>query len=121
MIKISLTNPVECYRPGQLLRGQLKWNNLAEETTKVELRLIWYTQGKGNQDFGIASAKPVFQPSREGQVQFQFKCPSRPFSFSGRLIKLRWALEAIEFPSQNAERQLISISPTGNVVKLHVD
>lgn len=119
MFKISLADSITGFSPGQNIAGKLEWIDLDQDITKVDLRLIWYTTGKGDQDFGIVKSRPEFRPSTSGCMEFSFPCPLRPYSFAGKLIKLHWALEAISFPDQNAERLQISVSPTTDIIQLY--
>ena len=45
--------------------------------------------------------------------------PESPYSFSGKLVSLLWALELVAEPSGDTERKDISITPTGTEISLH--
>jgi len=106
------------YVPGETISGSAKWSELDKKTKTVEIRLIWYTEGKGDADVDVVDMLPVEQPDPAGETQFSFTAPTRPFSFSSKLISLIWAVEVVEFPSGEGEKITLTISPTRNEVVL---
>lgn len=111
MIKIELAKQEANFIPADSIAGAVTWSEA--EGTSLEVRLIWYTVGKGDRDFELVTSHLVsdFQPS--GQEQFSFVAPTRPQSFSGKHISLQWAIEAIIFPDQTSERINLTISNSG--------
>lgn len=49
---------------------------------------------------------------------FRFQLPEAPYSFSGKLISLAWALELIAYPSKEVVRREIVLAPGGSEVRL---
>lgn len=116
MISIELTNESAAYRPGDRIEGMVRWSE--EQGTSLEVRLIWFTQGKGDRDFEL---KEVFKASSfgpAGSERFQFTAPHRPQSFSGKLISLQWAIETIVFPNESSARMDLTISNSGEEINL---
>lgn len=111
MIKIELAKHEASFVPAENIVGTVTWSEA--EGTSFEARLIWYTVGKGDLDFGLVASHQVsdFQPS--GREHFSFVAPTRPQSFSGKHISLQWAIEAIIFPDQTSERINLTISKNG--------
>ena len=101
------------WKPGQLISGEVTWKDLDPESESIEIRLIWFTRGKGDRDFEVIHAKSVDRPEVAGGEPFEFPAPNWPASFSGKLLSLIWAIEVICFPSRTAENHEIVISPTG--------
>jgi hypothetical protein len=64
----------------------------------IEVRLFWYTQGKGTRDVEVVDSLRVDNPEPSGHTRFSFQLPAGPYSFSGRLITLDWAIEAVALP-----------------------
>jgi hypothetical protein len=58
-------------------------------------------------------------PAAEDRRSFQIRAPKGPYSFSGKLISLIWALEIVVQPSEESGRTLITISPTGEEILLY--
>ena len=105
------------YPPGQEMSGTLRWN-FDERPDKVELRLFWYTRGKGDEDTGLAENLPFESPTPSETRMFRFVLPNGPYSFSGRLISLIWAVEAVAEPGDHVARVEITVSPTGREIAL---
>ena len=112
MIKIKLAKPEANFVPAEQIAGKVTWSEA--EGDSLEVRLIWYTVGKGDRDFGVVATHRVAEFGSSGGEKFEFFAPNRPQSFSGKLISLQWALEMIVFPSQAATRIDLTISNTGS-------
>jgi hypothetical protein len=54
----------------------------------------------------------------EDARSFRFRLPESPYSFSGKLISLTWALELVAEPSKELARQEITLAPGGEAVRL---
>jgi len=93
------------------VEGTVSWR-LDQPAETVELRLFWYTQGKGDQDVGVVAAVPFASPGLADRRPFRVRIPEGPYSFSGKLISLLWALEAVVEPGARAYRIEITVSPT---------
>ena len=89
------------------MAGRVSWQ-LDRDPKKAVLRLFWYTEGRGTQDVGIVEELqlPTNQPYHE--QEFQFKIPAEPYSFQGKLITLKWALELIVNKEVNRLDLLVS-------------
>jgi hypothetical protein len=105
------------FRPGEKVEGKAMWI-LEKDPESVEIRLIWYTSGKGTQDVEIVATRALPAPGRHSEAEFSFTLPAAPYSFSGKLISLIWALELVVLPSNQAQRLNITVSPTGTEVIL---
>jgi hypothetical protein len=105
------------FRPGEVVEGRATWQ-LDEEPKSVELRLFWYTSGKGDRDVGVAESVVFEEPGASRLQPFQFRLPDGPYSFSGKLITLTWAIEIIAEPGGRCESLEITVSPTGEEIRL---
>ena len=56
MIEIQIAN--DQFLPGQEIAGEVRWADL-KESDRIEVRLIWYTSGKGTRDLEIVHVHPV--------------------------------------------------------------
>ena len=101
-------------RPRDVLELSFEWT-LESAPRRLEARLFWFTQGKGTQDIGIVEIQPA-TPTARGEQRFRFKLPDAPYSFSGTLISLIWAVELVA--DDLAERWEFSLSPDGNEIRL---
>jgi hypothetical protein len=107
-LKIDVSS--HSYHPGEFIHGVLRWQD-AEGTGRIDIRLIWYTSGKGTADVGVAGSESVQGPGTTGEKAFSFVAPNYPCSYSGSLISVSWAIEAIAFPQRFAERTDLVIGP----------
>ncbi len=95
--------------------GNGHWS-LVEAPEALEVRLFWFTQGKGDQDVGVVETTALDGAGREGSRDFSFTAPAAPLSFSGKLISLLWAVELVALPKGDAGRQELVISWTGREI-----
>ncbi len=116
-LKIETTENKTAFLPGDEISGIAVWQ-LDKSPEAIEIRLFWYTRGKGTQDIGIAETIRFDNPVLQGGQPFSIKAPNGPYSFSGKLISLIWALELIVLPSGETERLNITISPMGGEILL---
>ena len=116
-LKLETTDNRTSFMPGEEIKGIGVWQ-LNKNADAVEVRLFWYTRGKGTQDVGIADKVRFDNPTLQGGQPFSLKAPNGPYSFSGKLISLVWALELIVLPSGDTERLEITISPSGHEILL---
>ena len=93
-------------------------SQVAVYAQSVELRLFWYTQGKGDQDVGVVATVPFPEPASQDRRDFRIPLPLGPYSFSGKLISLMWALEVVAEPGSRAGRLEITVSPTRREIQL---
>lgn len=69
----------------------------AQLIDRLELSVMWFTEGKGSQDIGVhlfqrvsgtqLAEVPLDQPRR-----LSTQLPSSPLSYEGRLLKIRWCV-----------------------------
>ena len=105
------------FRPGDVVEGTVRWQ-LPSAPRKIELRLFWCTEGKGDQDVGVVETVPFANPGAADRRAFRVRLPEGPYSFSGKLITLSWGLEAVSQPGDRAGRVGITLSPTGEEIRL---
>lgn len=105
------------FRPEETVRGTVRWE-VESPIERVEVRLFWYTSGKGTRDVEVASSTVWDSPGNAEKREFDFRLPQAPFSFSGKLISLLWAVEAVTEPPGEVARAEIVVSPTGEEIVL---
>jgi len=116
-LSIEMNGNQTYFSPGQKIEGSARWH-LEKAPENLEVRLLWFTQGKGTQDVGLVESIPVDRPLEEGSFSFSFKLPDGPYSFSGKLISLLWAVEVVTKPSDEAQRADIVVAPNGREIVL---
>jgi len=120
VIEIQLGDGRDAYAPGETLTGTVTWR-LDTPATGVEVRLFWYTRGKGTQDVHVVKAQQFDAAGPAGRRDFRFVVPEEPYSFSGKLISLTWALEAIAQPGERMARRELVVAPGGREIVLATD
>lgn len=116
-IQIQTDGGSAAFRPGEPVSGTVSWR-LDEPPANVELRLFWYTEGKGDQDVEVIETVPFESPGAEDRRAFLVRLPEGPYSFSGRLISLLWCLEAVAEPGDQVGRLPITVGPDGEEIVL---
>jgi hypothetical protein len=116
-LSLELPDGRTSLRPGEQIAGMARWD-LRQAPESLEVRLFWYTEGKGTRDTGLATAMEIQNPGPSGEEPFSFEVPQGPFSFSGRLVSLCWAVELVSERPDQAERLDLVVSPTGEEIRL---
>lgn len=60
----------------------------------VERSVLWYTEGKGEEDIGVHFFERVHEPGHAGSPAGEFRCrlPLSPLSYEGLIVKIRWCI-----------------------------
>jgi hypothetical protein len=116
-ITLETSDKRDAYRPGEELRGVVAWD-LPAPPKGMEVRLFWYTRGKGTQDVKVAKIDRFDPVTARGRHDFRFVLPDSPYSFSGKLISLIWAIEAIAEPGNVTARLDLVIAPDAKEIVL---
>lgn len=116
-ISIQLDQASSEFQPGTTLSGKVLWS-AAAAIKKIELRLFWFTEGRGTQDIELVDERN-WDTTGQGEEPFEFTLPAEPYSFSGKLISLQWALEAVTLPKENTTtKKIFTLSPNGKELVL---
>jgi hypothetical protein len=116
-LKILLPDNSTAFEPGEEATGSASWE-LEKPPRDLELRLFWFTRGRGIEDAGLAETLRFEQPQLRETRPFRFRLPQMPYSFEGQLISLVWALELIVEPSKEVTRCEIVVAPGRQPVRL---
>jgi len=116
-LSIHFREDKKTFAPGQAVHGAIQWS-LETQPHSLELSLFWYTAGKGTRDVGVVDTLTVDRPGSFGSKDFSFTLPAGPFSFSGRLVSVIWALELTCSEGKETVREEIVVSPTGREIVL---
>jgi len=116
-LNIELNDARNAFAPGEQVEGRIEWS-LDANPDALTLSLLWYTSGKGTRDIGVLYANRIDSPGALGSDKFSFTLPPGPYSFSGKLISLIWALELTCTPGSDTVRKEIVVSPIGREILL---
>jgi len=100
----------ESPRPFGKLKGTVKWGR-DERPGRLELRLFWMTRGRGTEELGIIDRRPL--EVRPGETPFEFELPAGPYSCSGRLVSIVWAVELVDDDGDGVALREFVLSPDG--------
>jgi hypothetical protein len=119
MISITPSDEKTAFIPGESIRGTLGWS-CPGALSRLELRLFWRTSGKGTADTKIVDSIRWEGMKAGGDHKYAMSLPMEPYSFSGKLISLIWALEAVAEGLDFRETALLDIviSPDGGEIIL---
>lgn len=95
------------YEPGTECLVTYRIGNLGDEPLlAVEHSILWYTEGKGEEDLGVHFFERVEDPSGSGT--FGGRLPASPLSYEGVIVKVRWCIRVrIFFSSRDAVPELL--------------
>ena len=116
-LEIRTRNDRTSFFPAEELAGEVTWQT-DSDPGPIELRLFWHTAGKGTRDVELVEKVSFNAPMRNDRRDFRFVLPNSPYSFSGKLISIVWALELVMLYSGDTERLEIVVSPDRSEVVL---
>ncbi|MCB0334631.1 MAG: hypothetical protein KDD55_14100, partial [Bdellovibrionales bacterium] len=99
------------------VRGRAEWF-LDSAPDEVEVTLFWHTSGKGTEDVEVVDSVAHAHPSSQGEMSFSFQLPAEPYSFSGTLITLAWAIEILTHSPDESFSETITVSPKDREIVL---
>lgn len=117
MIRLGLRENQTAFRPDEAIAGAVLWE-FEKTPASAEVRLVWFTRGKGTEDGGIAATATFAEPPAADTREFSFDAPNGPYSFSGTLIAVLWAVEFIVTPGNEFQRIEIVIAPEAAEIQL---
>jgi len=116
-LNIELADAKTKFRPGETLEGVAFWE-LADAPRSIEVRLHWRTQGKGTVDLEVVTSVAFNGVGARDRRPFRITLPIGPYSVSGTLVSIVWGVELVSEPKGEAENVEITISPSGEEVRL---
>ncbi len=118
-LSLSIKDDRDIFAPGETVEGEIAWQT-DSPPKKIYLRLFWFTRGKGTEDVGMVSETVFDRPPASGTRTFTIPLPQSPYSFSGHLVSLIWALElSMDGSDQTAVKEIV-LSPFGREIDLTV-
>ena len=90
-MRLGLRDNRSTFSPGDMLEGAVLWEG-TEKPTLAEVRLLWFTRGKGTEDGEVVETIAFDNPQPGDTRQFSVRLPNAPYSFNGKLIALTWAV-----------------------------
>lgn len=85
------------YEPSAALRVRYAIEGIADEHPRaIEHSVLWYTEGKGEEDLGVHFFERVTDrsalPAAAASGTFATILPPSPLSYEGMIVKIRWCV-----------------------------
>jgi len=104
--------------PGRDVQGAVRWEAArCGQDPRTSVRLLWYTEGKGTEDCGLVRQQEVVAAGRSGEQRFTLTAPVFPWTYSGTLLSIIWAVEATMEPGKEVVREVVVCAPGGQELK----
>ena len=103
LVSIKIDQRPTAHAPGETLSGEYQIDAVeATELNALELSILWYTEGKGDEDLGVHHFERRTDEDKDPMPltelrKFSVTLPSTPLSYEGVLIKLRWCVRVRVF------------------------
>ena len=110
-LKLELLDNRTAYCPGESIDGIAAWD-VPSHVRRIEVHLCWHTEGRGTEDASVVETIKFDNPSPVDAQPFQLTAPIGPYSYDGRLITVRWAVELVAKGIGDLARIDLTISPT---------
>ncbi len=105
----SITLHRKDLRPFETVSGRVTWQ-LESIPHDLELRLFWYTRGRGMTD-SEPVAKLKLDPAAAGARDFDFELPAGPWSVNGTLVAIVWGIELVDGENGGLGWEEFTVSP----------
>lgn len=109
LISLCLIGPRRSYAAGEELVAEYQLDAvLPEEVQAVEASVLWYTEGKGEEDMGVYFfERRLPSDNPDGDLRelrrFRTTLPSSPLSYSGAIFTIRWCVRVRLFLRRGRE------------------
>jgi len=104
--------------PYETLEGSVSWQ-LDKEPKGLELRLFWFTRGRGDEEAEIVQVQQIGSEQR-GQRSFSFILPGSPWSVDGSLVSIVWGVELVDAKGTGLVLEEFTMGPGGRSTRLQV-
>lgn len=96
-VDLQFGHPGRDYQPGEWVTAEYRLADIGGERLRaVERSVLWYTEGKGEEDIGVhhferfTTAESIAGVVPEGSLAVQM--PVSPLSYEGVIVKIRWCV-----------------------------
>ncbi len=112
-ITILLDGHQRVYQPAEMLSGEYSWSVAPSvEVKAVEMSVLWRTEGKGDEDFGVHffdrfSLEDGDEMSSQQSARFSVQLPNSPLSYDGAIVKILWLVRVRLFLRHDKEKEVV--------------
>lgn len=103
LISLTIDSPRLVRKPGDRLYCELQVDAVEKDELKaVEISVLWWTEGKGDEDFGVhffERRTPADAEDNDLRLLhcFETKLPNSPLTYHGAIVKIRWCVRVRAF------------------------
>lgn len=121
LAEVQVAHSEEAFAPGDVLKGSIcVRSEHAGEVRSAELSVLWYTAGKGEEDFGVHYFKryPTEGPDAvelSRRREFRTLLPEKPLSYEGVIVKVCWCARLRLFLSRGRQHVIEAPFQLGQV------
>ena len=126
LISIVIDGSGRVHLPGEALAGAFQIDAVEpDEIQTVELSVLWYTQGKGDEDLGVHyfqrfSADGADRGRLHELRAFRTTLPKSPLSYDGVILKIHWCVRVRVFLTKGREYVAQTRFQLGNLPPAHL-
>jgi hypothetical protein len=108
-VSLRLEGDRHRYSPGDQLTGEYRLDAPdPTAVTAVELSVLWYTEGTGDEDLAVHYFERMAADQQGGfdarlPRQFSTRLPKSPLSYDGLIVKLHWCVRVRAFLRQGKD------------------
>ncbi len=120
-LQLTLDRHPSQFSPGETLSGTFALAAPpADDLKAVELSVLWYTEGKGDEDMAVhyfhryEPTSPEWRDLARPQ-KFSTQLPNSPLSYAGVILKIRWCVRLRVFSRRGKDAILDAPFQLGNV------
>lgn len=109
LISLTIRDRDHIFQPGDELEFEFQVDAVGQgEVQAVEASVLWYTEGKGDEDMGVHFfQRRVPADVEEGDLRqlerIRTELPNSPLSYQGAMIKICWCVRVRVFLPQGKE------------------
>ena len=96
-VSMQFDRAVRVYAPEQELAVRYDVEGVPPESVRaLERSVLWYTEGKGEEDLSVHHFERLDEPDHWAKVlpsgSFTVRLPASPLSYEGVIVKIRWCV-----------------------------
>lgn len=103
LLSLQVYHDPAVYRPGDTIRFDYQVDAISlEDISAIEASVLWLTEGKGDEDFGVHFfERRVPNDSEDGDLRPLHSCdvtlPLSPLSYDGQILHVKWVVRVRVF------------------------
>lgn len=112
LLSLQVYHDPAVYRPGNTLRFDYQVDAIKpEDISAIEASVLWLTEGKGDEDFGVHFFERRVPGDREDRDLRPLhvnnvELPASPLSYDGEILQVRWFVRVRVFSKGGKEHHI---------------